>query len=143
MGDLFSGIKNAFSNVWDWITGKAKKGVVVEVETEVKSGSLSPGKNRTSKNAKGAIYYPKLQYHASGGIINQPGRGIPITQHVGGERGPEGILPLTDSQQMDLLGQAIARYMTINLTNINQMNGRTISRELKRIEAQHDFATNS
>ena len=92
--------------------------------------------------AKGGIAYPRLQYFANGGIINQPGRGVPLTQAIGGEKGQEGILPLTDSQQMDLLGQAIARHMNINLTNINQMNGRTISRELKKIKAQQDFATN-
>lgn len=92
--------------------------------------------------AKGGIVYPKIQYLASGGIINQPGRGVPLTQAIGGERGAEGIIPLTDSQQMDLLGQTIARHMTINLTNVNQMNGRVISRELKIMEAQQDFATN-
>lgn len=141
IGDYFKTLKRAFSDVWEWITGKARNGVYVPVE--VGASNVNYGSIKRRGNAKGAIVYPKLQYHASGGIINQPGRGVPITQHIGGERGPEGVLPLTDSQQMDLLGQAIARYMTINLTNINQMNGRVISRELKRIEAQHDFAINS
>lgn len=117
--------KNVQDTVWSVLNGKgyAKGGI-------------------TYGYAKGGIAYPKLQYLASGGIINQPGRGVPLTQAIGGEKGQEGILPLTDSQQMDLLGQAIARHMNINLTNINQMNGRTISRELKKIKAQQDFATN-
>lgn len=117
--------KNVQDTVWSVLkgTGYAKGGI-------------------TYGYAKGGIAYPRLQYFANGGIINQPGRGVPLTQAIGGEKGQEGILPLTDSQQMDLLGQAIARHMNINLTNINQMNGRTISRELKKIKAQQDFATN-
>lgn len=90
--------------------------------------------------AKGGIIYHKLPKLASGGIINQPGRGVPLG--VGGERGQEGILPLTDNQQMDLLGQSIARHMVINLTNINQMNGRVISRELQKVQNESDFAFN-
>ncbi len=106
------------------------------------SGGITISGKSKKGYAKGGIVYPKLQYLASGGIINQPGRGVPLTQAIGGERGQEGILPLTDSQQMDLLGASIARHMSINLTNINQMNGRTISRELKKIDASNGFATN-
>lgn len=138
-GKFFDDIGEKIVGLWGTIKRKLTGGVVVPVKTDVKTNLPNAS---IRGNAKGAIMYPKLQYHASGAIINQPGRGVPLTQHIGGERGAEGILPLTDSQQMDLLGQAIARYMTINLTNINQMNGRVISRELKRIEAQHDFATN-
>ena len=55
----------------------------------------------------------------------------------------EGVIPLTDSQQMALLGEAIGKYITVNLTNVNQMNGRVISRELKTIENESVFASNS
>lgn len=89
-------------------------------------------------NAKGAIYYPpKL---AVGGIINQPGRGVPLA--MGGERGAEGVIPLTDSQQMQRLGEAIGRYITVNANIVNTMNGRVISRELKQIENDENFAFN-
>ncbi len=128
---LWSGIKSGASSAWNKVKstfGFSKGGVV--------SGGNVYG------FAKGGIAYPKLQYCATGAIINQPGRGVPITQAIGGERGQEGILPLTDSQQMDLLGQAIARHMTINLTNINQMNGRILSKELKKINTQQEFAKN-
>ena len=43
---------------------------------------------------------------------------------------------------MALLGEAIGKYITVNLTNINSMNGRVISRELKKVNAQDDFASN-
>ena len=111
--------------------GELGKSGAVSIATTVKSVT---GKG----NAKGAIYYPpKL---AVGGIINQPGRGVPLA--MGGERGAEGVIPLTDSQQMNLLGEAIGKYITVNATIVNQMNGRVISRELKQIQNDEDFAFN-
>ena len=92
--------------------------------------------------AKGGITYPKIKYCASGAIINQPGRGVPITQAIGGERGQEGILPLTDSQQMDLLGSAIARHLNLNATIPIYMGNKQIARELKKIQLNSDFAAN-
>ena len=83
--------------------------------------------------------FPRL---AKGGIINQPGRGVPVGSAIGGERGQEGVLPLTDSQQMQLLGEAIGRYVTINASIINTMNGRVISRELQKINNTNNFAFN-
>ena len=84
----------------------------------------------------------KLPRLAKGGIINQPGRGIPVGSAIGGERGQEGVLPLTDSQQMQLLGEAIGRYVTINANITNTMNGRVISRELQKVNNTNDFAFN-
>ena len=79
---------------------------------------------------------------AVGGIVNMPGRGIPVGSAMAGEAGKEGVIPLTDSQAMEELGSAIGRYITINATLINQMNGRTISRELKKVQNESAFATN-
>lgn len=79
---------------------------------------------------------------AKGGIINQPGRGVQLGSAIGGERGQEGVIPLTDSQQMELLGEAIGRYITINANIINNMNSRTISRELQKIQNRDNFLYN-
>ena len=79
---------------------------------------------------------------AKGGIINQPGRGVQLGSAIGGERGQEGVIPLTDSQQMELLGEAIGRYITINANITNNMNGRTISRELQKIQNRDNFLYN-
>lgn len=87
------------------------------------------------KQRKGAL----IKY-ASGGIINQPGRGVPLA--VGGEAGREGVIPLTDSQQMALLGEAIGKYITINANITNTMNGRVLSRELQKIQNEESFASN-
>ena len=81
--------------------------------------------------------------HASGGIVNLPGRGVSLTNHIVGEAGREGIVPIDNESQMALLGSEIAKRVTINLTTINQMNGRTISRELNRINSESSFSTNS
>lgn len=79
---------------------------------------------------------------AKGGIINQPGRGVQLGSAIGGERGQEGVIPLTDSQQMEILGEAIGRYITINANITNNMNGRTISRELQKIQNRDNFLYN-
>jgi hypothetical protein len=59
-----------------------------------------------------------------------------------GERGAEGVIPLTDSQAMETLGEAIGRYIKINANITNMMNGRVISRQIQQIIANQDFAYN-
>ena len=80
---------------------------------------------------------------AVGGIVNMPGRGIMYGDANIAERGAEGVIPLTNSQMMARLGEAIGRYVTINANITNTMNGRIISRELQKINNNSDFATNN
>ncbi len=84
---------------------------------------------------------PKLK---SGGIVNLPGKGIPIGvgRAIGGESGQEGVLPLTDSQAMEELGYQIGKNVVINLTNVTQLDGRTIERKQSKVRANADFAMN-
>ena len=90
--------------------------------------------------AKGMLYTPpKL---AVGGIINQPGRGVPIGSAYGGERGMEGVIPLTDSQQMALLGEAIGKYISVNITNVTELDGRQIARKVDKIQQNNNFVLN-
>ena len=79
---------------------------------------------------------------AVGGIVNMPSRGVPIGGAIAGEAGAEGVIPLTDSQAMEILGQAIGKYVTINANITNTMNGRVISRELQKVNNSSDFAFN-
>lgn len=88
------------------------------------------------------INIPQIPKLAKGGIVNMPGSGVMVGSAIAGERGAEGVIPLTDSQQMALLGEAIGRYITINANIENVMNGRVISRELQKIQNSSDFATN-
>lgn len=80
---------------------------------------------------------------AVGGIVNMPGRGVPIGGAITGEAGKEGVIPLTNSQAMQELGETIGRYITINANITNSMNGRVISRQLQQIMANQDFAYNT
>lgn len=79
---------------------------------------------------------------AVGGIVNMPSRGVPIGGAIAGEAGVEGVIPLTNSQAMETLGQAIGKYVTINANITNTMNGRVISRELQKVNSSSDFAFN-
>ena len=81
----------------------------------------------------------KIKY-AKGGIINMPGRGVPIA--YGGEQGKEGVVPLTDSQQMALLGEAIGKYISLNATIPVYVGNRQVARELRKIELEDSFAGN-
>lgn len=84
-------------------------------------------------------FVPKL---AVGGIVNMPGKGVPIGGAITGEVSKEGVIPLTDSQAMQELGRTIGQYITVNANITNSMNGRVISRELKKINANDNFAFN-
>lgn len=81
---------------------------------------------------------------AVGGLINNPGRGVPLGggSAIGGEAGREGVIPLTDSQAMETLGEAIGRYINLNATIPIYVGNRQIAREIKRINAESDFAFN-
>lgn len=83
------------------------------------------------------ITFPTIKL-AKGGIINQPNRGVAI----GGEGGPEGVIPLTDSQQMSILGEAIGKYVTINATIPVYAYSRQVDRKVERIRAEDNFAGN-
>ena len=98
--------------------------------------------NRISPVKIGRLSTFSLPRLAKGGIVNMPSRGVPIGGAIAGERGAEGVIPLTDSQQMALLGEAIGRYITVNANITNTMNGRVISREIQRVQNQSNFAMN-
>ena len=85
------------------------------------------------------VSFPRL---AKGGILNRPGRGVPVGGAIAGEAGREFYMPLQDEQMLNLVGQAIGKYITINANITNTMNGRVISRELQRINNESDFAYN-
>lgn len=85
----------------------------------------------------------KLPRLAKGTILNNPGQGVLVGgKAIAGEAGREAYLPLSDTQLLEELGSTIGRYITINANITNTMNGRVISRELKRINASDNFAMN-
>ena len=77
-----------------------------------------------------------------GGIINMPNKGTMLGSAIGGESGREGVIPLTDQQAMAQLGAEIGKNVVVNLTNITKVGNRQIAREIKRINAEQEFAFN-
>ena len=98
--------------------------------------------NRISPVKIGKLSTFSLPRLAKGGIVNMPSRGVPIGGAIAGERGQEGVIPLTDSQQMALLGEAIGRYITVELTNVTQLDGRQIARKVEQINQNNRFVLN-
>ena len=160
---LFTGIKQIFDGILLIAKGKLGNGLVsiakgiVNAVIGVLNGLISGlnaiispirslivavgkvmGKSWTMDN----IRIPTIPRLAVGGIVNMPGRGIMYGGANIGERGAEGVIPLTNSQMMAQLGEAIGRYVTINANITNTMNGRIISRELQKINTNNDFAMN-
>jgi len=88
--------------------------------------------------AKGGIVgIPRL---AKGGIINRPGRGVPLA--IGGEISKEGVIPMDNQSQMQLLGREIAKYISVNLTNVTELDGRVIARNVTQVMNDMNFASN-
>lgn len=109
---------------------------IKSINSLIKTINKVPGINLTTLKT---FSLPRL---AKGGIINMPGRGVPVGSAIGGERGREGVIPLTDSQQMELLGASIGKYITINVNNVTELDGRQIARQVKQVNAESDFAFN-
>lgn len=80
-----------------------------------------------------------------GGILNVPNKGTLVGggRAIAGEGGHEGYIPLDDRQAMSELGTEIGKNVVVNLTNITQMNGRVIGRELKQVQSEQEFAFNT
>lgn len=151
-GDLkgaLNDFKNAFSNVFGalWTIAKAPLNLIIgginslikganKISFDVPDWVPGIGGKKWGFNIK---QIPKL---AVGGIVNMPGRGVPVGGAITGEAGREGVIPLTDSQAMETLGATIGKYININLTNITKLDNRQIAKEQKKINAQSDFAFN-
>lgn len=127
-----------FSRNWNDYIKRLEKNIEIKgtIKFRMMTGDTS-GKAATG----GILSVPKL---ASGAVINQPGRGIPLAGGaIAGEAGREGILPLTDRSAMETLGKEIGKWITINASIPVSVGNRQIVREVRQLMAQDDFATNS
>lgn len=142
---VFSKVGSFFKSVYDTIKKILGKEIKVNIYASAGGGkgSSGGGSGGGGFRAHGGIYYPsKLPKLASGGIINVPGRGVPYNGAIIGERGAEAVVPLTDRQQMELLGATIGKYININATIPISVGNRQIAREIRKIEAEQNFAFN-
>lgn len=153
-GEIFKGIGEGILNVFKTIVNALIDGInfVISLPFKGINGLLNTIRNAGVLGVypfKGLwkqdpLPIPEIPKLAKGAIASYPGRGIPT---VGGgarwgEAGQEAYLPLTDAQVMSSLGETIGRNVTIPVTVINQMNGRTISRQLQIVKGDSDFAFN-
>ena len=141
--DLATAVGNAIMNKFKSVVNSALYVIesvlnspIAQVNRLISAINTLPGVNMSR------LQTFKLPRLAKGGIINMPGKGVPIGGAIAGEVSREAVIPLTDSQQMQLLGEAIGKYITINANITNTMNGRVISKELQRINGESDFAYN-
>lgn len=69
------------------------------------------------------------QYRAaSGAIVNLPGHGVPVGNNVlAGEKGREGVIPLTDPNAMAQLGEEIGKWVNIAIDNRMVVDGRVLA----------------
>ena len=134
---LLKGIGNAVVNVINHIIDKLNA-FLLPLRAVIATIGKVTGKNWTI----GSVAIPRVPYLAKGGIVNYPGKGVPVGSAITGESGREGVIPLTDSQQMALLGEAIGKYININATIPVYVANRQIAKEIRRINAEDDFAFN-
>lgn len=83
------------------------------------------------------LYVPQLPYLARGGIVNNPGRGVPA---IIGEAGAEAVLPLENNTEwMDILADKIGGgTVTIPIT----LDGKRIATYIVDIQKKKAFAKN-
>ena len=142
-GNFKQGIETIFKGIANFLIGilngliDAVNIIVSPLRAIIVGLSWVMGKNWSMENIK----IPNIPYLAKGGIVNNPGPGVLMGSYVAGERGPEAVIPL-DDDTLDRLGLSFAKHTVINATIINEMNGRIISRELKKINAEDNFAYN-
>lgn len=132
VGGAFKSVINSVLGSIEGILNSPIKAINSLIKTVNTIPGVNIGKLSTFK-------FPRM---AKGGILNMPGRGVNYGGANIGEKRPEGVIPYTDNQVMALLGKEIGKYITINATITNTMNGRVISRELQKINNENDFAFN-
>ena len=137
VNDLFSAINNLKDKAVKILVNGDTSGLKGALNGIFDSPLLAPIKN-VFENITG-FKFPKL---AVGGIVNNPGRGVPMGSYIAGEAGREGILPLTDSNAMAQLGQEIGKWITVQNVSNTYLNGRLIQRQIDQTSKDKNFETN-
>lgn len=151
-GKIFAGITDGIFNAFKVIVNALIDGInnVVAVPFNAVNTALKKIKSVEIVGIKpfnfiSTISVPKIPKLAKGGIINMPGRGVPIGygSAIGGEAGAEWVQPLTDSQSLDRVAEAIGGRITVPVTTIVKLDGRQIARYNAQNVERSKFATNS
>jgi hypothetical protein len=134
----YRGVIGTFKRAWETILD----GLGFSTTIKVKTNKSSSGNNYTAGSSR-TFYTGAVVKLAPGGIVNLPGRGVPVGSNgIMGERGAEGVIPLSNQQMMEQLGQTIAKYISFNATIPINIGNRLVAKEIKQINAENDFAFN-
>lgn len=161
IGDFFGGlwdtIKDKFSAlgtmIGDAIGGAVKSGingVLSMIEGTINTGirmingaigliNLIPG---VKIDKLTLLDIPRL---AKGGIVNNPGPGVNMGSYIAGERGPEAVLPLKDSQFVEDFAKMIASYISnddVPANIILQVGDKELYRWFVNMKKKYDFVMN-
>jgi archaellum component FlaC len=145
-GKIFDGIKEGIASTFKTIVNGLITGInkVISVPFNTINSLLNtirnieileikPFKGLWSKNPLAVPQIPKL---ARGGIVNNPGRGVPA---IIGEAGAEAVLPLENNTEwMDILADKIGGNVTIPI----YMDGKKIATYVVDIQKKKAFAMN-
>lgn len=149
----FDKIKGFFVDVGtkagDLIGSAFKKAINLALDAveKILNGGIKAINNLKSSLGVLSVGIPKLETVkiprlAKGGIVNQPGRGVMVGSAIGGERGPELVQPLSDTQMLEKVGEAIGRHVKIAVDFTAQMDGRTVGKVVREVENSRKFALN-
>lgn len=135
---IFKGIANMIIGILNAL-GQALNAVISPVRALIVAYGKVTGENWTMENIK----IPKINYLATGGIVDMPKTGVAIGANtVAGEAGREGVLPLTNAQTMSELGKEIGKWITLNLDITNTIDGRVLNKRLESIKNNNSFMRN-
>lgn len=125
-------LSNVLGKVWEIITAMTNGGL------------LDKGLNAIISGAKNSWNWVrnKIGFDGGGIVLPVPGKGVPIGPNaVMSERRAEGIIPLENPEAMEMLGQAIGRYVNIAIDNKLSVDGRTIARSVNNTNSINNFLT--
>lgn len=88
------------------------------------------------------IKVPQIPRLAKGTIASVPSRGIPTPNGIYAEAGREAYLPLSDTALLEELGSTLGKYISLNATIPVYVGNRQVAREIRKINADEDFAYN-
>lgn len=147
---VLNGFKTMFAGIMDslWAIAKAPLNLIIGG-----LNALIKGANKISFDVpdwvpglggkKFGFNIPEIKKLATGGIIDVPGRGVPLASNVvGGEAGAEGVLPLTNEETMARLGQEIGKWITLNVDLTGKIDMRVLFREFIKYQNEQSFARN-
>ena len=170
VGSFFKGVGNAiwdafkwvgdkvggmFKGLWDGIVAVGKgalngligllNGLIDGLNlilTPLRAIIMAVGNIFGAKWTMDTIKIPRIPKLAVGAIVNNPGKGVMMGNYIAGERGREGVIPLTDPSAMSALGQEIARYVNINNAVELNIDSRRLGRVMQQSQMNSDFARN-